>query len=35
MLEGDGLTIMLYILRAEGAEDLIDLFHATAPPSLG
>ena len=34
MFVRDGLTIAIYILRAESAEDFIDLFHATALPSL-
>ena len=35
MFLGDSLAIALHILGAKGSEDVIDLFHATAPPSLG
>jgi len=35
MLKGNGLTIALQIVGAEGAKDVVDVFHATAPPSPG
>jgi hypothetical protein len=35
MFLGDSFTIALHILGAKGSEDVIDVVHATAPPSLG
>ena len=35
MLVGDGLTIAFQVIGTESAEDVIDLFHLTTPPSLG
>jgi hypothetical protein len=35
MLVWDGFTIALQVLGTEDAEEVVDLFHATAPPLLG
>ena len=35
MFVWDGLTIALQVLGTEGAEDVVGVFHATAPPSPG